>query len=204
MADFLNQSATTMGGETFKLKEHFKMRDFVITEKGNPFVRHDPLLRVAKTVLGIKGKQARVFQTPDKNNEWSATVAVEYTFSDDTSFSATADCRKSSSKDGLDLYTTARAETRASARALRFALGVEICSADEIADIDLMDELDQEEPIEENQMNFLKNKYMKQHGITLEKIQEIVPGVVFLEDLTKAQTSELFRKLNSQINRKKK
>jgi hypothetical protein len=203
MADFMNKDATTLSGETFKLKDHFTMRDFVITDKGDPFVRHDPLLRVAKKVLGIKGKQARVFQTPDKGNEWSATVMVEYSFNDDTSFSATADCRKSSSKGGFDLYTTAMAETRASARALRFALGVEICSADEIADIDSMGELDQDEAIEDNQMAVLKNKYMRQHGVTLEKIQEIT-GVVVLEELTKAQASELFKKLNTQINRKKK
>jgi hypothetical protein len=204
MADFLNKKATPLNGEDFKLKDHFTMRDFVVTDKGDPFVRHDPLLRVAKAVLGVKGKKVQVFQCPDKGNEWSATVAVNYEFADGISFSATADYRKSSSKGGFDLYTTAMAETRASARALRFALGVEICSADEIADIDSMGEVDQDEPIEENQMIVLKNKYMKQHGITLETVQEIVPGVVFLEDLTKSQASELFKKLNTKINRKKK
>lgn len=200
--DFLNQKANPISGDSFTLKDHFKSRDFVITDKGSPFVRHDPLLRVAKAVLGIKGKNVQIVQAPDKGNEWSATVAVTYKFSDDSTFSAAADCRKSSSKGGFDLYTTAMAETRASARALRFALGVDICSADEIADLDSMGEVDQDSAIEDNQMAVLKNKYMRQHGITLEDIQDMT-GVVVLEELTKLQASELFKKLNSKINRKR-
>jgi hypothetical protein len=203
MADFLNQQANPINGDSFKLKDHFTKRDFVITEKGEPFVRHDPLLRVAKAVLGVKGKKVQVFQCPDRGNEWSATVAVNYEFSDDYSFSATADCRKSSSKGGFDLYTTAMAETRASARALRFALGVEICSSDEIADISNMGEIDQDAPIEDGQMTVLKNKFMRQHGVTLEKIQELT-GVVTLEELTFAQAADLIGKLTSTVNRKKK
>lgn len=202
MADFLNQEANPINGESFKLRHNFASRDFVITEKGNPFVRHDPLLRVAKKVLGVKGKIVEVVQPPSKGNEWCSTVTVTYTFQDGLSFSGSADCRTSSSKGGFDLYTTAMAETRASARALRFALGVDICSADEIADIDAMGEVDQDEPIEENQLNILKKKYMLEHGVTLEEIQDLT-GVVVLEELTKHQASELFKKLNTKVNRKK-
>jgi len=199
--DFLKKKANPINGKEFVLKDHFASKDFVLTDKGQPFVRHDPLLRVAKVVLGIKGKNVQVNQTPDKGNEWSATVTVTYKFGDDSTFSCAGDCRKSTSKDGFDSYTTAMAETRASARALRFALGVDICSAEEIANIDSMGSQDQDELAEENQLAILKSKYMNQYGFKLEEIQEI-SGVEYLEELTRHGAVELFKELNKRKNRK--
>jgi len=184
----------------FTLRDHFSANDFVITDRDH-FVRHDPLLRVAKAVLGISGKSVQVNQCPDRGNEWSATVTVSYKFTDGSTFSAAADCRKSSAKGGFDIYTTAMAETRASSRALRFALGVDVCSAEELKDLNGVDIVSEDSPIEDGQMAVLKNKYMLQHGVTLEEIQEMA-DVVVLEELTKNQAMELFKKLNSKINRK--
>jgi hypothetical protein len=93
------------------------------------------------------------------------------------------------------------AETRASSRALRFALGVDVCSAEEIKDLNGVDIVSEDTPIEDGQMAVLKNKYMLQHGVTLEEIQEMA-DIVVLEELTKNQAMELFKKLNSKINRK--
>ena len=170
--DFKNRKFTTMAGDIFSMGDYFQESDFVNTKEGNLFIRHDPLLRVAKdpeVLGGLLKKETQVVQAPEKSNEWCATVIVSYTFHGTEegklgggtiplTFSGTGDSRKSNTRAGYERYSTAMAETRASARALRFALGVEFCSAEEIADLDdMIDESFGEAP-DEAQLNLFKIK----------------------------------------------
>lgn len=197
---------TTLDDEELDVDAYFDPSDFVSPKKNQIFVRHDPLLRVAKEVMGIIGKKVEVNQTPNIDNEWSATVTVTYKFGDDEKsvfWGATADCRKSNSRGGFARYTTAMAETRASARALRFALGVEFCSAEEIADLDEEDTGgdDFDNPIEEAQLTIIKEKMFKQFHFTIDDVNKITKKqfkreVELLDELTKGEAALVIQSLH--------
>ncbi len=124
-----------------KLADHFEEDDFDIEkDKSNIFVRHDALLRVAKKIWGIKSRYVNTIQSPTKENDWCAVVQVVYIFMagklkkdggerrPEIEWSDVGDCRAKTANPGFKNYTTALAATRASSRALRFALGLEVCT----------------------------------------------------------------------------
>lgn len=204
--DLKGKKFTTILGDEHSVEDHFKPGDFVVAKQGSGetlFIRHDPLLRVAKDpeVLGIMARKVDVNQTPDKGNEWSATATVTYRFGDEdknVTWASSADCRKSNARGGFATYSTAMAETRASARALRFALGVEFCSAEEIADLESMTDEIFSDPVEESQIGVIKNKLFKQYGFTLEDVQKYVSkeferDIDMLEELYKGEAAQVIQ-----------
>lgn len=196
------------------MSDYFKVGDFVVVKEGSGeslFIRHDPLIRVAKDseVLGICGRKVEINQSPLRDNEWSATATVTYRFigPDNTTISwgDSADCRKSNARGGFATYSTAMAVTRASARALRFALGVEFCSAEEIADLESMADETFTDPIEDSQVTVIKNKLFKQYGFSMDDVKQYVSkeferDIDMLEELFKGEAAKMIQS----FHRKKK
>lgn len=163
-------------GEVYKLLDIFDPETFDKDNRGNIYIKHSELLNAAKKVFkGIKKRVAEVLQTPEKNNNWSATVKVSYLFGNGILWTGTADCRKSTAQEGFKSYTTALAETRASARALRDALGIEFCSTEELSeeeDVNII--ITDNKPITDIQITSIENKIVKGKGITLEQIGDVI------------------------------
>jgi hypothetical protein len=207
--DFIKErECITIDGRTFQINEHFDNNDFQKGEgEGEFFIKYNALLRVIKKMFIINDYRATVLQVPEKNNEWCATVQVTYELAfenQDTKigrrfgWSATADCRASNAKNEFTRYTVAMAETRAAARALRNILGIPLCSDEEIGDTTLSFE----EPITDNQKNLLQQKFIKDDGIDINKIREIV--IPDIDQLTRSQAANLLEKLNKKKRKSKK
>ncbi len=195
-------------GSKAKLLDHFKRDDFIETEEGEIFVRLASLLRVAKETLVVQEYHCTIEQVPVENNEWCATVRARYVFRGDIMFSGAADCRTSNASAGFDKYTVALAEARAKARALRDALGVEICSSEEIAGKKGKKERSfvtesGDEKIESTQIMLIEKKFLGEAKKTMEDIQKIVGHEVKkIEDLTKEEGSQILEAFNK--NKKQK
>ena len=196
----LSKKAAAINGVEYTIGDYFNKDDFVNNGK-DVFVRHDPLLRVAKTVLGIKGKSVSIVQPANKSNEWSTTAIVRYKFNDDIIFESAAEARISNVESHMSKYTATLAETRASSRALRFALGLDVCSAEEIAkNVDQQD-LSEDQPAEDMQIRIIK-RHIEKGTVTEAKALEL-SQVDSLKDLTQKQAADLINKLTKLQNRKK-
>ncbi len=203
-----NQVMVGPDKEERKLSDHFEEDDFDIEkDKSNIFVRHDALLRVAKQIWGIKSRRSPKIEPPTKANDWCATVEVVYQFGSVDEpvlfeWSDVGDCRAKTANPGFKNYTTALAATRASARALRFALGLEICTREEITDIDDIIDKTSGEPAMDQQKTLIKDRMIKKHGKSKKKVfaelSEIVgEKVVTLDQLTRGQAADILENINT-------
>lgn len=198
---------TMMGadGVDRELKEFFKEDDFdEARDKSNIFVRHDALLRVAKQVFGgIKSRIPHTIQYPTKENDWCAVVEVVYTFmKPDIEWGGVGDCRSRTANVGFKNYTTALAETRASSRALRGVLGVEICTQEEITNIDDIIDKTQHEPAIDSQKELIKHRMVKKHGKNKKKIMKslseiLARKIVTLDQLTRGDAENILENINT-------
>lgn len=111
-------------------------------ENGNPKV--GGLRRVVELLIGpIHVMTPHVVTTPTRDNGWRAVV--EYTIEVDTggqgvvprymSFGGSADANPQNTDGVYSKYPVAIAETRAKARALKNALGIEVVAADELSEV---------------------------------------------------------------------
>ncbi len=197
---------TLWNGEKRKLLDVFKTEDFVDGEDGEKFVRLASLLRVAKQVYSIISYDCIVEQTPNRDNEWCAVVTATYTFFPTCGdyhirFSGTADCRADSTAPGFEKYTVALAEARAKARALRDALGVELCSNEEIAKKGKKERSfinsAGEEKIEPTQIMLIEKKFLGETKKTLKDIETIIGhSVENLENLSKEEGALVLEAFN--------
>lgn len=209
--------------EERNLADHFEEDDFdEAKDKRNIFVRHDALLRVAKQIWGIKSRRCNTIQPPTKENDWCAVVEVVYTFMaekpkkdkggkpkkdkgecrPEIEWSDVGDCRAKTANPGFKNYTTALAATRASSRALRFALGLEVCTQEEITDIDDLIDKTSGEPALDQQKTLIKDRMIKKHGKKKKKIfadlSEVVgEKVVTLDQLTRGQATDVLEQINT-------
>lgn len=184
-------------GKEYKLLDLVDAEDFEQDQNGNLYIKHMTLLKTAKRYLGIKGKQVEVLQCPEKSNNWNAVIKVTYKF---TSFvwSAVADCNRLSAPRDFEQYTTALAETRASARCLRDALGIEFCSVEEVTTMDQMDNvvLNDKSPITSTQKKAI-NKLLEQKNRTIEDVGEIIGRKIEqIEEMTKVESTIVIDELN--------
>lgn len=127
-----------------------KWTDYVMThfidselENGNPKV--GGLRRVAELLIGpIHIMTPHIVTTPTRDNGWRAVV--EYTIEIQTktlengvsrylSFGGSADASPTNTDGIYAKYPVAIAETRAKARALKNALGIEVVAADELSEV---------------------------------------------------------------------
>lgn len=200
----------TIDGRILKMVDYFDTQDFVKSEvDDNIFIKYNALLRVTKKLFTITSYYASPYQSPEKKDNWCATVVVAFdlyvkdTKENKFSWSSCADCRTESTTEGFGRYTTALAETRAAARCLRSILGIDLCSAEEIADT--TNEIDDDQPIEENQKSLLNVKFMGEKGFTIKEMEVILKKEFEkLDNLTKAEAATLIRKLNAKKKKKEK
>ncbi len=210
----------TVDGRKLKLSDHFTGKDFVSDDGSGAFIRHNSLLRVCKELFYITSRDVRIEQVPRSDNRYSATAVVTYVLipkiekldvrDEDKepiaprqfSFSSSADCYFGNHPPQCDKYMTAMAETRASGRALRFLLGVEFCTKEEIADNTEEVELDNA-PIKPNTVMTIEKKFMGQHGITIEQIRKLIkkPDLETISTLTIAEGAVLTQKLHRNLEK---
>ncbi len=198
----------TVDGREITLSDHFHAKDFVVDDKTGSFVKHDALLRVCKELFYILERNVNIVQVPDRTNNMCATAIVSYKLQPKSAlsgriftFQSSADCYYGNHPPHVDRYNTAMAETRASGRALRFLLGVNFCTKEEIAG-NPTDNIDADnDPIKPNTIMLIEKKFMGQHGITIEQIREQAkkPELGTLEELTIAEGAKLIQKLNRNL-----
>ena len=203
-----------INGNVKKVLDVFDRADFFTSDDGKYLVKHAGLLRAFKKQFVLSHYNVRVEQAPQLNNDWCACVCVDYMFSDKVAeedhfdrgynWSASADCRSGTSE--MDKYTTAVAETRASARALRSILGIEMCSLEEVAGPFNKGAKRQEAFVpeqvkaglaEQTQLMLIERKFFKEIGKSMADIEKIVKRKVEgLIDLTKEEAALVIEKFN--------
>ncbi len=198
----------TIDGREITLSDHFDSKDFVVDDDNGSFVKHDALLRVCKELFYIEQRKVKIVQVPDRTNNMCATAVVTYILEPKVegstryfTFESSADCYYGNHPPHCDRYFTAMAETRASGRALRFLLGVNFCTKEEIAG-NPTDNIDADnDPIKPNTVMLIEKKFMGQNKITIEQIREQAkkPELGALEELTIAEGAKLIQKLNRNL-----
>lgn len=193
---------TGMDGELRPVFDYFNPDDFEETkDKKEIFVRHDALLRAAKKAFqGVTKRTAKALGVPTKEDDYCAVVEVVYKFGSGHIYGAVADCRSKTANPGYAGYTTALAETRASARALRWALGLEIVTQEEVTNIEDIIDRTTKEPATEQQKALIKKKFMVERKKTFEDIAEILgkKTLVTLDELTRGEAAEVLEQFNSE------
>jgi hypothetical protein len=165
-------------------------------EDGGDYVLVNALVRVAREHAGMQGYDTDVVQSPQKENQWSATVVVKVFFEDGRHWSGAADCRLGNARDGFHRYTTALAETRALGRALRRALGIELCTLEEVRD--------RSGPLTPFQKQHIKVKFLDTGLFKLSDVSKIVGrGVDELTLLTEEEAAEVIETLTKKVNKKR-
>lgn len=204
--DLKSQTMMGMDGEERTLGDYFSDDDFEISkDKKDVFIRHNALLRVAKKVFGgIKSRRAKGLGVPKKQDNFCAAAEVVYIFGDDREASALADCSSTTASPGFKNYTTALAETRASSRALRFALGVELVASEEMTDIESLVDQEAGLPAQDQQKQLMKRKFMRKKekggkGKTYKDISLILGRKVrTLDELTRGEATDVLEVWNSE------
>jgi len=214
---------TTIDGRKLNMGEYFKPDDFAVNGDDNEAViKHDGMQRVLFNLFTVAERTVMVHQSPQKQNEWCAVVSVCMRLKpkivvddeldqdvDSYIWEAVADCRKSNAMPGMERYTTAIAETRASGRVIRRMLGLEdFCTREELAETTI-DVEDDTVPIDKAQLLLLKGKFLgdKKLGITIETINKRLKrsendkNFITDEDdldkkLTRGQAADLIAKLH--------
>lgn len=171
--------------------------EIVVTEEGDQLVTVNGLMRVAMQHTDFIGYKTEVQQTPEKKNDWSATVVVVAKFRSGYVFSGAADARMGTLADGFRGYSTALAETRALGRALRRALRINSCTEEEISDEDL--------PITDIQKNLIKKQFIDKNVIDIRDIYGIIGrDISTIGELTEKEATLVIDKANKKVGRARK
>jgi len=189
-------------GTERKVGDFFLASDFKKSQDGKQlFVSHESLQRVFRTIFNTVRYTPSVLESPKKTNEWCAVIEVEYNFNtkgEDNKFlyGATADCRTSNASSFRE-YTTAVAETRASARALRGILGISVCSIEEAKDLDEMADNSEDKPTGP-QIMMIEKKMLKEKQWTVTQLSEIIGREIEdVNSLTRGEATQIIDKYNS-------
>lgn len=207
-----NQTMIGMDGKERDLGEYFENTDFETSkDKSEVFVRHDSLMRVSKKVFkGWKNREVKVHQSPDHQNDWCAVVEVVYTLRHPASpgklikISSTGDCRAKTANKNFKNYTTALAETRASSRALRYALGIDMVTKEEVTNIDDIVDAQANQPALDRQKAVIDKKILGGakkggKGKSLEDVSEFLGKDIFtLDQLTRGEAEDVIEEFMSQ------
>lgn len=201
---------TTIDGRELKVEDYFRLdRDFAI-EGNSGFVKHDSLLRVCKALFHIVNRDVHIHMSKEGFASASVTYALlpkdfqpknvldkPKTYY----FTSSGDCTKQNAPPApANIYFTAMAETRASGRALRFLLGVEFCTKEEIGDRKPVAEEDSDELISKNVVSLIEKKFMGEFGINIEQMRKLLKKdekeFPDLASLSVEDGAELMRRLN--------
>lgn len=169
-----------------------KLKDSELKKEGKrTFVYLKGLERLAKE----RGVSAAVCTKLDQLGTSGVFCTYQYTFWDGATYQGSADATTKNCEGKFKLYLTAMAESRAKARALRTAFGINLCSVEEKADVDVADDVDFG-PAEDHQLVAIKN-IAKAKGLGSEEILSLmeVPKKK-LEKLTRQEARDLMTSLN--------
>lgn len=192
---------TLIDGQEVSIGSLFTADDFFPSkDEKDIYIKYEALFRVVKKVFLIDCYYPKVVHYPEKINEWCAVVEVEYhlqTSRGQIVYGAAADCRSSTADANFAKYTTALAETRAKARALRDILGLSICSVEEISDSESIMDKTLDDPIEEGQKMVIEKKIIIGRGKTLSDISIVIGRTIkVLEELSKGEAAKVINELN--------
>jgi hypothetical protein len=165
-------------------------------DDGSDYITVNALVRIAREHAGMNGYDVEVVQSPQKENQWSATVVATVYFRNGQSWCGAADCRLGNARDGFHRYTTALAETRALGRALRRALGIEMCTLEEVRD--------RTGPLTPIQKQHIKVKFIDNGLFTLDDVSKVVGRAIDKVDvLTEEEAANAIETLTKKVNKKK-
>lgn len=161
------------------------------TEGKSTFVYLKGLERLAKE----RGVAQAVCTKLDQLGTSGVFCTYQYAFWDGAVYQGSADATTKNCDGKFKLYLTAMAESRAKARALRTAFGINLCSVEEKADVEIADDNDFG-PAEEHQLVAIKN-IAKAKGLGSEDVLGLmeVPKKK-LESLTRQEARDLIASLN--------
>lgn len=162
-------------------------------ENGRLFVYLRGLEKLAKERGVVKAICARLQSIPD-----GAMCTYHYEFVDGGVYEGSADATTKNCDGDFRLYTTAMAESRAKARALRTAFGITLCSVEEKANVTLLNDDDLGQ-VEDHQATLIRH-LMEKHEIGKVEVLQLLDlprKIAKVEDLTRIEARELIGKLNS-------
>lgn len=206
-SNYMDQVFLPVDGVERNIKDFFQESDF-ITDNGT-FVKHDGLLKACKKIFRLIEKRVHCLESPTVNNGNVAVARVTYVVRDRENgeqyvFESLADCclKNQASPPGSNYYT-AMAETRASGRALRFLLGVDFCTKEEVG-VGIPDD----ELISPNVVAVIEKKFLNpETGITIEDVRSFLDRteqqLPNLNVLTSEEGAKLMQHLNKLARKKR-
>jgi hypothetical protein len=166
--------------------------DDIKTEDGRPFVFLRGLEKLAKA-RGITSAMC-VHLTPFHDG---AQCTYMYSFADGAMYQGSADATTKNCDGNFKLYTTAMAESRAKARALRTAFSISMCSVEEKSSIQIAEDPELG-PIQGHQLAVIKSlalaNNLDRDGVLA--MLELPRKVAKMDELTNGEGLELINKLN--------
>lgn len=167
---------------------------------GKDFITLGELRRLAR-LRGYQSSAPKVIQCPEYANNRQATVEWRIIWNDGTEDGACADASYKTVNTGFKNFTVAIAGNRAEARAIRSALGIEMCSDIEAGPADE----DTGEAISENQknaINFILNRKKLSTDKAVEVFGELAPKMIvgdkiICDALTQNEATKIIGKLNA-------
>lgn len=187
----------------FDIKKDYSkelLPDEIKTEDGKQFVFLRGLERLAKE-RGIKAAICVRLEPLPRG----MYCTYRYEFFDGCIYEGSADATIDNCDGNFKLYTTAMAESRSKARALRTALGISMCSVEEKSDADArILQIEDTAPIEPHQVVLIRNMASKLAIGKTEIISllDIPRDVARVDDFTRLEGRELMSKMNALLAKK--
>lgn len=172
------------------------------SELNDGYPKADGLRRVSELLLGdiIDSKPTEIFPVSG-NGIGRATVGYSVTFRwwDDSTrtYADVADVFDGNINDDFIIYALATAATRAEGRALRKALKLKICTAEELSDkVKKVQTKPTESSVTENQISFLNNRCKSMNIDVMKLINSSEERYHSVEQLSKKKCSVFIEKIN--------
>jgi len=186
--------------ETFKIKnwnDEIREENLFKDKNGGSFIPLSELLRIGH-LRGIKSMVPQNILSESEGATRYAFASVVVTFEDGKSYGGSADSSIRNTDDVFALYPVCMAENRALARALRFGLGINMCSKEEISSKTISNATtDPDSLIQAAQISAIKN-ICKKKKIKVKNLLECGSRPVNeLEELTTGEATSLIKALNN-------
>jgi len=176
-----------------EIREENLFRD----KNGGSFIPLSELLRIGH-LRGIRSIVPQNVASEPEGTTRYAFASVLVTFEDGKSYGGSADSSIRNTDDIFALYPVCMAENRALARALRFGLGINMCSKEEISSKTISNAMtDPSTLIQPAQISAIKNICKKKKIQVAELLKCGSRQVDKLESLTTGEATSLIRALNN-------
>lgn len=181
------------GGVVMELTQDFKDK-FVVTLQGKEFILYGGVLHLAKS-RGLKRIETNVIQIPSQENSMYAVVEATVE-TDDGVFSEVGDASPESVNRMIKPHLLRMAATRAKARAMRDAVGIDMVAVEELGDTP-SDSLDSYRPDAIPPSGEYILDFGKYKGKTIPEVLEADPG--YVQWLAENAKDQQIRKLAMEV-----